>query len=294
MLLKHRCGVHVSFQTSRSSSRLSNMRFAVLLFLALPVAAQHGQYVGGSRHPSIGNPEAIAAGAKLYATSCAGCHGPDGSGGRGPNLVRRSLWHPLSDDNIFNAIRNGVPGADMPATKLPDDQTWQLVAFLHALIGPASENAIPGDAAAGEQVFWGGKAGCSGCHAIAGRGGRMGPDLTNEGGSHSLALIKESIVEPSKDLTFLGNEGVTVTMKNGQVLRGVARNRDNYSMQVVDRKGDLHMISMMDVKELAIKDGSPMPGDYGKRLSPLELRNLLAYLAHQVSRPQGNGPQDKN
>ena len=122
----------------------------------------------------------------------------------------------------------------------------------------------------------------------------MGPDLTNEGGSHPLALIKESIVEPSKDLTFLGNEGVTVTMKNGEVLKGVARNRDNYSMQVVDRKGDLHMISMMDVKELAIKDGSPMPGDYAKRLSPAELRDLLAYLGHQVSRPQGKSQQDKN
>lgn len=270
------------------------MRFAALLLLALPAAAQHGQYVGGSRHPSIGKPEAIAAGAKLYATSCAGCHGPDGSGGRGPNLVRRSLWHPLNDENIFSAIRNGVPGADMPPTKLPDDQTWNLVAFLHALIGPASENKVPGDAAVGEKVFWGSKAGCSGCHPIAGRGGRIGPDLTNVGGSRPLALIRESILEPSKDLTFLGNEGVTVTMKNGEVLKGVARNRDNYSMQVVDRKGDLHLVSMLDVKELNIKDGSPMPGDYGKRLTPEELRDLLAYLGQQVSRPRGVGPQEQN
>ena len=74
----------------------------------------------------------------------------------------------------------------------------------------------------------------------------------------------------------------------------MARNRDNYSMQVVDRKGNLHMISMRDVKELDIKDGSPMPGDFGKRLSKPELRDLLAYLGHQVSRPQGNSPQDKN
>jgi putative heme-binding domain-containing protein len=268
------------------------MRFAVLVLLALPVAGQHGQYVGGSRHPSIGKPEAIAAGAKLYATSCAGCHGPDGSGGRGPNLVRRSLWHPLSDENLFNVIRVGVPGADMPATKMPDDQTWNLVAFLHALIGPASENAVPGDGAAGEQIFWGSKAGCSGCHAIAGRGGRIGPDLTNIGGSRPLAVIKESILEPSKDLTFLGSEGVTLTMKNGEVLKGVARNRDNYSLQVIDRKGDLHLISMSDVKELAIQEGSPMPGDYGRRFSAQELRDLLAFLARQVSRPQGNTPTD--
>jgi putative heme-binding domain-containing protein len=168
------------------------------------------------------------------------------------------------------------------------------VAFLHALIGPASENSVPGDAAAGEKVFWGNKAGCSGCHPIAGRGGRIGPDLTNIGGSRPLAVIKESVVLPSKDLTFVGNEGVTVTMKNGQVLKGVARNRDNYSLQVVDRKGDLHLISMADVKELNILEISPMPGDYGKRLTADELRDLLAYLAHQVARPQGKVSKDGN
>src|SRR4051794_5379427 len=144
------------------------------LLLTGSVMAQHGQYLNEGKNAAIGNPEAIAAGAKLYATSCAGCHGPDGSGGRGPNLVRRSLWHPLSDDAIFGTIRNGIPGADMPATKLADDQTWQLVAFLHALIGPASENNVPGDVVAGERIFWGSKAGCSGCHPIAGRGGRIG------------------------------------------------------------------------------------------------------------------------
>ena len=116
------------------------MRFLAVISFALPLAAQHGRYLNESQNPAIGNPTAIAAGAKLYATSCAACHGPDGSGGRGPNLVRRAVWHPLGDENIFRTIRNGVPGADMPPTPLPDDQTWNLVAFIHALIGPASES----------------------------------------------------------------------------------------------------------------------------------------------------------
>jgi cytochrome c oxidase cbb3-type subunit III len=77
-------------------------------------------------------------------------------------------------------------------------------------------------------------------------------------------------------------------------LKGVARNRDNYSLQVVDRKGDLHLISMADVKELNILETSPMPGDYGKRLTSDELRDLLAYLAHQVARPQGKVSKDGN
>src|SRR5215813_14030060 len=145
------------------------MRVFALALLATTLLAQHGRYLNDSQHPSIGNPVAIAAGSKLFGGSCAGCHGTDGGGGaRGPNLVRRSLWHPLSDEAIFDVIRKGVPGTDMPPTNLADDQTWNLVAFVKAMAGPAIENNVPGDSEAGRKVFWGAKAGCSGCHSIRG------------------------------------------------------------------------------------------------------------------------------
>jgi putative heme-binding domain-containing protein len=259
------------------------MRFLAVVLLAAPLAAQHGRYLSDSQNAAIGNPAAIAAGAKLYATSCAACHGPDGSGGRGPNLVRRPVWHPLSDEDIFSTIRNGVPGADMPPTKLPDGETWNLVAFIHALIGPANESSVPGNPEAGRQIFHGAKAGCVDCHAIRGAGGRLGPDLTNIG-SRPLALIRDSILKRSKDLYLLGNESVSVVLNNGQSIQGVARNRDNYSLQVVDKQGNLHLISMADVKELTISPRSAMPTDYGQRLSKQELEDLLAFLAHQTIR----------
>ena len=260
------------------------------LLIALPLAAQHGRYISESQHPFIGKPDAIAAGGQLYLRSCAGCHGPDGSGGRGPNLVRRPMWHPLSDEKIFSTIRNGLPGADMPPTSLTDDETWQLVAFLHALIGPAAENPPPaGDAAAGAKLYWGEKAGCSGCHAIRGKGGRIGPDLTNIGGMRPLALIKEAVLEPSKELFLLGREVVTVKLRDGRTLRGAARNRDNYSLQLVDREGKLSLISMHDVAELEIQERSAMPGDYADRLSAQELDHLFAFLARQSLRD--NAPE---
>jgi putative heme-binding domain-containing protein len=100
-----------------------------------------------------------------------------------------------------------------------------------------------------------------------------------------MALIKEAIIEPSKGLSRYGQEGVIVKLKDGKQIQGVARNRDNYSMQVLDAKGDLHLISMLNVDQLTISANSPMPGDYGQRLSKQELQDLVAYLAHQTVRP---------
>lgn len=258
-----------------------------LLLFALPLVAQHGRYESESTNPAIGDPVAIAAGSSLYLRSCSGCHGPDGSGGRGPNLVQRKMWHPLTDEAIFTTVRNGLPGADMPPTNLSDEETWQLVAFIHALIGPAAENPTTGDVASGEAIFWGSKVGCSNCHAIRGKGGKIGPDLTNIGGQRPLAVIKKAIVNPSDKLYYLGNESVTAKLKNGEAVRGVAKNRDVYSIQIIDRAGKLHLLTMNDIAELEILQRSPMPGDYAERLTADELENLLAFLARQTLRPAG-------
>src|SRR5882724_10832367 len=115
----------------------------------------------------------------------------------------------------------------------------------------------------------------------SGEGKPNGPDLSNIGGSRPLANIRAAIVplknDPSRNVALAGKESVTVTMKSGGVLKGIARNRSNYSMQLIDEKGVLHLISMSDVKELAIRDRSLMPEDYDTRLTPAELNNLLSY-----------------
>jgi putative heme-binding domain-containing protein len=263
-----------------------------LLHLLAPamLMAQHGQISVAGRNPLLRDAAAIAAGSKLYATSCAGCHGPDGSGGRGPNLIHRLESNPLKDPELFSTIRNGVPGADMPATPLSDEDTWKLSAFIRALTGPAIDTDVPGDPAAGERVFWSSNTGCSNCHAILGRGNRMGPDLSDVGGTRPLAAIREALIppknDPSRNVGLAGREGVTITLTSGAVIHGIARNRSNYSLQVVDESGKLWLLRMDQVKDLKVLDRSLMP-DYSTRLDATEMRDLLAYLAHQSLRPRG-------
>jgi cytochrome c oxidase cbb3-type subunit 3 len=264
---------------------------------ATTLLAQHGRYLNESKNASLNDPKAVAAGAKLWSGTCAACHGVDGTGGRGPNLVTRQVWHPLSDQGIHDVILHGVPGTDMPATNYSDEQAWSLVAFIKAQIGPASENLVPGDAEAGNKIFWGEKANCGSCHAIRGKGGRVGPDLSDLGGSRPLALIKQAVLEPSKGLVdrhaggglaqggMFGQESVVVKLKDGKEIQGVARDRNNYSLQILDRSGELHLISMLDVEQLTISTHSLMPEDYAKRLSKQELQDLFAYLSRQSVRP---------
>lgn len=236
------------------------------------------------KNPAIGNPQAIEAGQKLFAGGCAGCHGPSGEGGRGPKLRNRAaaVWHVVDDESIFKVIKKGVPGADMPASNLEDDKLWQLVAFVRSINAPAIEQNVPGDVAAGEKVFWT-KGGCSNCHLIRGKGGLLGPDLSNIGALQPAEQIRESILAPDID-GLEAYRRVTAVARDGKTVAGVLRNRSNYSLQIQDAKGGLHLLSTAGLKEITLEKSSPMPKDFKTRLAADELRDLVAYLSRQSMR----------
>jgi len=110
--------------------------------------------------------------------------------------------------------------------------------------------------------------------------------LTNIGATRPFALLKEAIVGPFQRLQMAGQEGVSIKLKNGKEIQGLARNRNNYSLQVLDQEGNLHLVPMLDVEQLTISARSLMPDDYGRRLSAQELQDLYAFLARQALRPK--------
>ena len=68
-----------------------------------------------AQEPGRGDAESIAAGQQLYLRKCASCHGRNGEGGPGndlipaaPSLLDDSWDHGSTDGEIFDNIKNGV------------------------------------------------------------------------------------------------------------------------------------------------------------------------------------------
>src|SRR5207244_3763664 len=121
---------------------------------------------------------------------------------------------------------------------------------------------------------------CVSCHMIRGEGGFPGPDLSDIGATRTLRQLRESLLEPSARI-LPEFRAVTAVTSDGREIRGVAKSYTNYSLGILDAKGELHLLATQDLKKIAFPEKSLMPDDYARRLAPLEIENLLAFLSRQ-------------
>lgn len=231
----------------------------------------------------------IKEGAALFRTNCAPCHGLNAKGGgKGPDLTSGRWVHGSTEAAIFRTITQGVSGTQMPANDLQDSETRAIVAYLRSL-SPSSKTTVFGDRKKGEQIFFG-KGTCSQCHMVSGKGGGLGPDLTRVGASRSAAYLIDSIREPGKQLSDgmvdpnnhyadpLVYDTVTVVTRDGRRITGVAKNEDEFSIQLLDAAEDLHLLLRKDLESVVHERKSLMPSYSQEMLSNAELRDLVAYL----------------
>src|SRR6476659_9794782 len=109
-----------------------------------------------STNPLGRSPEIVASGRQLYNASCTVCHGLEGTAGdRAPALAAARRYVRSSDDAIFDAIKNGIPGTPMPPAGLPDDSAWKIVAYIRSLRARASDENIEGNLERGDELFHG-------------------------------------------------------------------------------------------------------------------------------------------
>src|ERR1700722_8613286 len=266
------------------------MRSLLYCLLCVPLLlAQAPDEKEDLKNPVAGQPAAIAAGKKLYLESCSGCHGPTAEGGRGPNLAQGDQVRGATNRQLLSVVKDGVKGSEMPPTQLPDEKIWQIIAYLRNLTAVAFDSTAPGDIQAGSALFYG-KAGCTNCHMIRGRGGFLGPDLSNIARTVPFRQLRESLLDPDAHIAE-GYGGVTVVTKSGEKISGVARDNTNYSVQILDAQGHLHRLLKLDLREVEFHKNSLMPHDYKERLTPSEVTDLLAFLGRQSMRQDGTSVQ---
>lgn len=197
-------------------------------------------------------------------------------------MVQGQQVRRASDQQLFDSIRNGLPGTDMSGFPMSDDDTWRVVAFVRSLGVSAAAQPVPGNVQAGSDIFWG-RGGCSNCHSIRGQGGALGPDLTDIATVRRADQIKEAILKPNEAVPD-GYRAVEATRADGTKIKGVAKFENNYTLRVLDRAGRLHFFEKKKLSGVSFPKGSLMPGNYAERLSDDELANLLAFLSRQTLR----------
>lgn len=90
------------------------------------------------------NAYALAAGKRLWTWyNCNGCHA-NGGGAVGPALSDGQWLYGGDESAIYQSIAYGRPNG-MPAfrARLPEDQLWQLTAYVRSMAGLAPQDAAP-------------------------------------------------------------------------------------------------------------------------------------------------------
>ena len=106
----------------------------------------------------------------------------------------------------------------------------------------------------------------------------MGPELTRIGRQRNLEYLRDAVLAPSKEI-LPGWKAITVTKFDSTKLTGIERGLDNFSVQFMDMEGNYYSFLRTDVAAIKREDRSLMPADYGQRLRPAEIDDLIAYLA---------------
>ncbi len=277
-------------KNNRMASGLSRLSMGLLLaaWQTFSPAPLHGQ----RSTPPAGSNSTLE-GQRIFSTSCAACHGLDARGSeRGPDIAGKREVQQLSDETLLRIIQDGKAGTGMPAFRsLGATQIQTVVRHLRSLQGQAVNVELPGDPERGKVLFFG-KHACSQCHMANGEGGFIASDLSSYTGARSADDIRGLITDPDKNLDPR-KRPVVVTTMNGKKQMGMARNEDNFSLQIQSLDGSFHLFSKSELRSIEYQTRPLMPADYGSRLSRKDLDDLVSYLM-SIGQANNKRPPERN
>lgn len=159
---------------------------------------------------------------------------------------------------------------------LPADRR---VKRLGTLVRPEAVLELKGDPTRGKELFFQtGATQCATCHRIGGKGGTLGPDLSEIGKKYNRAKILETILDPSKEIDKQYVAYVLQTT-DGRLLTGLIVKRDETEVVLRDAQDKEHRIPVGQVDQLEGSKKSLMPEQLLRDLTAQQAADLLDYLA---------------
>jgi putative heme-binding domain-containing protein len=217
----------------------------------------------------------IQAGARVYSSQCALCHGPNGDLVNGVNLRLGRFRRSVTDDDLAGVITNGIAAAGMPPFKMSAGEMTAIIAFIRAGFDPAGTAVKVGNVARG-QALYAGKGKCASCHRINGAGPRLAPDLSDIGVARTPSALQRSLLDPSAAMWPI-NRPVRIVTKDGREIKGRRLNEDTYTVQLLDDQDRLLSLDKADLKTYELGKTSPMPS-VQKTFTGEEVADMVAYL----------------
>jgi len=214
-------------------------------------------------------------GGRLFRANCTVCHGAQGDGVPGIDLMHGKFRHAKDDDDIAAIIRTGIPGTAMPPNNFTDFTALTIVSYLRSMAAATATTTSGGDSVRGKAIYEG-KGNCGSCHRIRGVGGRNGPDLSDIGNLRLAGELEQSVVDPDAEVSAQNRHFRAVT-KDGATITGRLLNEDKYSVQILDSRDRLVSIRRANLRESAIVEKALMPS-WKDKLSHQELSDLVSYL----------------
>ena len=253
----------------------------LVCFLALVVTAQQQPAVQqqGQGWAEIGPPSpAEVRGQKLFISNCSFCHGTDGSGKSGPDLLRSTIVvHDVGGKQIGEVVHAGRPGTPMPAfPSLTDDQITDIAAFLHrqtkAVVARFSyqiKGLLTGNADAG-QAFFNGAGKCSTCHSPTG-------DLAHIAKKYEPPELQHLFVAGWND-DNAPKKQVTLTLPSGERVSGTLLFLDEFNVALRDSSGQYRSWSRNDRLKAQVQDPLAAHEKLIPQYTDADMHNILAYL----------------
>jgi len=198
-------------------------------------------------------------------------------------LVVALAGQKLSADVAKAGIRAArISGRDNPALIATLTKVGSLTSVPRAL-SPAELRQMVvdvskhGDPARGEVVFRRKDQACLKCHAIAGAGGQVGPDLASIGASAPVDYVIESILLPNKAIKE-NYHSLVVTTKEGRFFTGI-KIRETDSELILRNADDQEIAVPVKAIDEKATGASLMPDGLADTLTRAELVDLVRFLS---------------